>query len=253
MKRTWVLLRGLMRESRHWGDFIAKAQARWPNDQIITIDWPGNGVLYQQTSLSRISDMVAHIRHTLAGHSGPYYVLAISLGGMAAVEWCNTYPDEIAACILINTSLRPINPFYQRLRPQSYPDLLRLLFSDAATKEAIILSLTSQSRPAAALQDWISYQQQYPVARSNILRQLAAAMRYRARKPKVPLLLLSGGQDQLVSPACSATLAQKWQVPCKVHPLAGHDLPLDDSDWILAEINHYLAAHCAALIPHPSP
>ncbi|MEN9656742.1 MAG: hypothetical protein RL571_207 [Pseudomonadota bacterium] len=241
--KTWVLLRGLMRESRHWGDFLVKAQTAWPNDKIMTLDWPGNGVLHQQNSLSHIEEMVAHIRQSLATHPGPYHVLAISLGAMAAVAWAKAYPAEISACILINTSLRPINPFYQRLRPQSYLALLRLFISRPENKERIILQLTSQTRPQATLADWVVMQRQYPISHLNILRQLLAAMRYKASQPQVPILLLSGGADQLVSPACSQTLANKWQVPCLVHNQAGHDLPLDDGDWVLRAIAQYLSSH----------
>ncbi|STQ89597.1 alpha/beta fold hydrolase [Iodobacter fluviatilis] len=242
--KTWVLLRGLMRESRHWGDFIPKLQAAYPNDRLITIDWPGNGLLHQEKSLIHIRDMVGHIRQTLINQqcSGPFYVLAISLGAMAAVAWANAFPKEIRACILINTSLRPFNPFYHRLRLQSLPALIRLLFSDTAGKEIIILELTSTSQPQAALAQWIQFQKQFPVSRANILRQLAAAMLYRANKPDVPLLLLSGAKDQLVSPACSQTLAEKWQVPCWVHTQAGHDLPLDDGDWVLNKLALYLTS-----------
>jgi hypothetical protein len=46
-----------------------------------------------------------------------------------------------------------------------------------------------------------------------------------------------------VSPACSQTLANKWQVPCLVHNQAGHDLPLDDGDWVLRAIAQYLSSH----------
>jgi pimeloyl-ACP methyl ester carboxylesterase len=240
--KTWVLLRGLMRESRHWGKFILKLQAQYPNDRIITIDWPGNGVLHQEKSLSHISEMVTHIRQTLAEQQikGPFYVLAISLGAMAAIAWANSFPNEIHACVLINTSLRPINPFYHRLRLQSLPALIRLLFSGVAGKEKIILELTSRRQPQAALEQWIHFQKQFPISSHNILRQLAAAIRYRAHKPDVPLLLLSGAKDQLVSPACSQTLASKWQVPCWVHTQAGHDLPLDDGDWVLEKLAQYL-------------
>ncbi|MFC7418459.1 alpha/beta fold hydrolase [Iodobacter arcticus] len=241
--KTWVLLRGLMRESRHWGEFIPKLQAQYPNDRIITIDWPGNGVLHQEKSLSHIRDMVAHIRQTLAEQhiNGPFYVLAISLGAMAAVAWANAFPHEIRACVLINTSLRPINPFYHRLRLQSIPALIGLLFNNVQGKEKIIIELTSTNKPQAALEQWIQFQKQFPISSSNILRQLTAAIRYRAHQPHVPLLLLSGAKDKLVSPACSQTLASKWQVPCRVHTQAGHDLPLDDGDWVLKQIEQYLS------------
>ena len=42
--------------------------------------------------------------------------------------------------------------------------------------------------------------------------------------------------DRLVSPRCSQRLAAAWKVPLALHPSAGHDLPLDDPDWLLAQL-----------------
>jgi hypothetical protein len=42
-------------------------------------------------------------------------------------------------------------------------------------------------------------------------------------------------QDVLVSPQCSATLAHRWQVELRIHPDAGHDLPLDDPAWVIQQ------------------
>jgi pimeloyl-ACP methyl ester carboxylesterase len=39
---------------------------------------------------------------------------------MVAVEWASRYPQEIARCVLINTSMRPYSRFHQRLRWQNY-------------------------------------------------------------------------------------------------------------------------------------
>ncbi|MDO8778412.1 MAG: alpha/beta hydrolase, partial [Burkholderiaceae bacterium] len=125
---NWILLRGLTRESRHWGDFGAQFQHALPGSQVLALDLPGNGVLSWQRSPLRVQDMVAHCRAELAqrGVNSPYRVLAMSLGAMVAVAWAETYPQELAAMVLINTSLRPFSAFYQRLRPANYAALLRL-------------------------------------------------------------------------------------------------------------------------------
>ncbi|MCB5196761.1 alpha/beta fold hydrolase [Deefgea salmonis] len=241
--KNWVLLRGLMRETRHWGDFAQQLQQQYPQDRIIMLDWPGNGQLNAQISPNRIEQMVQYLRQTLIeqGHQAPYHVIALSLGAMVAIAWAQQAPNELASATLINTSLRPFNRFYQRLRPRNYPQLLRLLFSTAAQQEQIILQLTSNTSirsQAQLLPQWIAYQQQYPIRRSNILRQLFAALRYRSRLncPAVPLQLLASQCDQLVSAQCSQTLAQRWQIPLYRHPSAGHDLPLDDAAWVLAHL-----------------
>lgn len=239
MKR-WVLLRGLMRESRHWGDFAAQLQNSFPEDQIICLDWPGNGVLHQHRSLSSITEMVRFLQHTLIEQSfpAPYHVVAVSLGAMVAVEWARLAPKDIAHATLINTSLKPINPFYQRLRPSNYATLLAMLFSSPSGQERKILQLTSNRPHTATLKQWIEYQQQCPIARSNILRQLWAAATYcaDATPPLVPLQLLSSQNDRLVDNQCSHTLAQLWHIPHAIHPSAGHDLPLDDPAWVIKHL-----------------
>jgi pimeloyl-ACP methyl ester carboxylesterase len=246
---TWVLLRGLMREARHWGEFPILFQNAMDAQHVVTVDFPGNGCLHTQSSATSVAAMANHCRTQLKqlGHAPPYRVLALSLGAMVAVEWSEMYPDELEKMVLINTSLAPYNPFYHRLRPTNYPALVRLLlYRSAAERETLILSLTStQSRAEhqqAILEQWIAYAQEYPVTRANILRQLQAALCYRAAPttPPAPVLLLAGQQDQLVNVKCSLTLAQHWCCAICLHPTAGHDLPLDDGVWVTQQVREWL-------------
>ena len=236
---TWVLLRGLMREQRHWGDFPQQLAQALPDAAIITPDFPGNGQRHAQRSAASVAAMVEFCRAELRarGLRPPYRVLALSLGGMAAVEWASRYPDEIAACVLVNTSMRPFSSFHQRLRWQNYGAILKLmLLGGAARQERLILRLTSNDAAARAdaLPRWLAYQRDYPVARANALRQLWAAARYcaPAQRPPVPLLVLSSAADRLVDAQCSQRLAAAWQADIRSHPTAGHDLPLDDGPWL---------------------
>ena len=94
---TWVLLRGLMRESRHWGDFPELFQNAMEGQHVVALDFPGNGSLHAQTSASSIEGMVNSARSQLQqlGFVPPYRLLAISLGAMVAVAWSDLYPDEL--------------------------------------------------------------------------------------------------------------------------------------------------------------
>ncbi|WP_219135350.1 alpha/beta fold hydrolase [Janthinobacterium sp. UMAB-60] len=245
---TWILLRGLMREQRHWGEFPASLARALPGARIITPDLPGNGERHAMNSPTRVAEMVEFCRQDLSarGIAPPYHLLALSLGGMVAVEWASRYPQEIARCVLINTSMRPFSPFYRRLRWQNYGALLRqLLAGDQRSQEALILRLTSRRHAGgnpALLADWLSYQQEYPVSRRNALRQLQSAARYRApdRRPAMPVLVMAGALDQLVDHRCSQQLAQAWDAACMLHPDAGHDLPLDDGDWVADTLVQWL-------------
>ncbi|MES2931865.1 MAG: alpha/beta hydrolase [Pseudomonadota bacterium] len=252
--QTWILLRGLMREQRHWGDFPALFSEALNNSDainpvhVVTLDLPGNGQLFDSTSPTQVEAMAQFCRQhvTAMGLAPPYHLLALSLGAMVAVAWADQHPQEIAAAVLINTSLRPFSPFHHRLRPRNYFRLCEMAtLASTARREALILQMTSgnAARHAEILPLWQQYQAQYPVSRRNALRQLWAASRYRAplAKPTIPLLLLAGSQDQLVNPACSEQLAVQWQTCLITHPAAGHDLPLDDGPWLATQVKHWLS------------
>jgi len=167
---------------------------------------------------------------------------------MVAVEWASRYPDEVARCVLINTSMRPYSRFHQRLRWQNYPAILKLLLNGGVeSQERLILRLTSREGDAAErtglLQRWLGYQREFPVTHKNALRQLWSAARFRAppARPTVPLLVLASAGDQLVDHRCSANLARAWQTELHTHPTAGHDLPLDDGAWVAQAVAKWLA------------
>ncbi|MGC2049400.1 MAG: alpha/beta hydrolase [Gallionella sp.] len=247
---TWVLLRGLMRDARHWGEFPLQFQNAMEAQQVVALDFPGNGSLHAQTSATSVAEMAnyCHTRLKQLGYSPPYRVLGLSLGATVAVAWNELYPAELERMVLINTSLAPYNPFYHRLRPSNYPALIRrLLFGSAVQRESLILQLTSSLKSRsehkqAILDQWIAYAQECPVTHANVLRQLRAAISYRAAPavPSVPVLLLAGQQDQLVDAKCSLTLAQRWRCAIRLHPAAGHDLPLDAGVWVTQQIKEWL-------------
>ncbi len=249
-KSPWIFIRGLTRESRHWGAFIAQFETALPDSRVVTLDLPGNGYLNLQTSPTNVQAMVESCRDQLmARHiAPPYRLLAMSLGAMVAVAWASTYPHEVAAQVLINTSLRPFSALYERLRPANYAALLKLGIFGATPQhwERTILRLTSnhagQSGEDKLLPLWLAWRQANPVSRANAVRQLVAATRFCAPhgKPTVATLLLASTQDRLVSVACSKTLASHWQCNLRLHPSAGHDLPLDAGPWVAAQVRAWL-------------
>jgi pimeloyl-ACP methyl ester carboxylesterase len=240
---TWVLLRGLTRETGHWGDFPELLRARLPQDTVVAIDLPGNGQLHGTPSPTRIEATVEHCRAQLRAMSidGPVHLLAMSMGAMVAVEWAARYPNELAGCVLVNTSLRPFSPWFHRLRPANYAALLGLALwpQPDRHRERTVLRLTSRHHAGddAVIDAWTALRRAHPVSAANALRQLLAAARYRAPRqaPAVPMLVLTSARDGLVDSSCSQRLAQHWGVEIHVHPTAGHDLPLDDGAWLATQ------------------
>ena len=246
---TWILLRGLTRGCGHWGDFPALLQRRLADSTVVALDLPGNGRLNRLSSPTRIEAMTQWYRDEVRrlDLAPPYRLLAMSMGAMIAIDWARIAPHDIAGCVLINTSLRPFDPWYRRLRPANYAALLRLAVSGNADfdHERTILRLTSRNRAAAAdvLGTWVQLRRSHPVSTRNALRQLIAAARFRASNdaPRVPLLVLAGLRDALVDVRCSLDLAQRWNADIAVHPQAGHDLPLDDGPWVAERVSRWLA------------
>jgi pimeloyl-ACP methyl ester carboxylesterase len=234
---TWVLLRGLIREHRHWGNFPALLAER-TQSTVLTPDLPGNGRHWRLRSPASIDGMLDFCRNELLtlGHPPPYQVLALSLGAMVASCWATRYPSELSAVVMVNTSLRPFSPFWHRLRPRNYLQLIRRgLGTDGTALERLILELTCRRQDPALAADWLRFRVECPVSRTNAIRQLLAASRFRAPRlaPAVPMMVVAGQKDCLVDPACSHALAAAWQLPLACHPSAGHDLPHDDGPWLV--------------------
>lgn len=238
---AWVLLRGWTREAAHWGDFPARLGARFPGEAILTPDLPGNGARHGVRSPARIAAMVEDCRECVrAAAAPPYRLLGLSMGAMVGMEWMHRHPQELTCAVLVNASARPFGRVHERLRPRCYGAVLRILGErDLRRREAAILALTSALRggDASLVEEWACAARERPVSRANVLRQLLAAARYRAPRqpPPVPLLLAASLGDRLVDPACTRRLAQAWNAPLALHAWAGHDLPLDDGEWLAAE------------------
>jgi len=246
---TWVLLRGLTREARHWGTFPTTFAQAVPAARVIALDLPGNGALHGSRSAASIAAMAAHCRDELhrRGLAPPFHLLAMSMGAMVATAWAAAAPQEIAAAVLINTSMRPFSPFTHRLRPANYATLLRLMPARASDldRERAVLAMTSRATARddhPLLRDWVAYRRTNPVKPANALRQLWAAARFRAppTPPFARVLLLASAADRLVDVRCTLRLAQAWACESRLHPWAGHDLPLDDAEWVAQQVRDWL-------------
>ncbi|NOT83808.1 MAG: alpha/beta hydrolase [Methylococcaceae bacterium] len=244
-KTPLLLIRGLMREQRHWGDFIRVLQLQFPLADIITLDLPGNGHLYESASPKTIADMTEALRQQLTPlqRASPLNLIALSMGGMIAIDWMARYPKEIATGVLINTSVGHYAPFYQRLRWQNYLIFLKMGWQSPAQREQAILGLTSnfERDNAELLKNWQCWQQQYPVSGENAFNQLLASALFNPiKKPLHPLLIITSTADHLVDYYCSVRLHQAWQTAFAQHDTAGHDLPLDDPLWVSQMIKNWL-------------
>jgi len=246
--QNWLLLRGLARESAHWGNFIGLLQAAFPDARVTMLDLPGTGRFHKDVSPHTINAITETVRrHALDNGclQKPVTILAISLGAMVAWEWMRSYPNDICGASLINTSFADLNPFYQRLRWQSYGKFAALVMKrNVRNRETAILQLVSNDRN----QDeqislaWEQIQNQRPISPKNSFRQIIAAASYRPGdiKPSQPILLLNGKGDRLVAPICSEVIYKKWNLELRSHPWGGHDLTLDDAAWVALQLKDWV-------------
>lgn len=248
---VWVLLRGLSRESGHWGVFpehlLRELRALQPASQVMSLDLPGTGTQRRQASPTQVSAIVDVCRAELhsRGIRGPVSVVGMSLGAAVLSDWANRYPNEVEAGVLINPSLRPFSELFRKSRPLNYLGLALLSLSrfSARMREERVLSMTTRLTPPQAIIDrWVELQRQHPLGVRNTARQLLASLRYRASRtrPAAPMLLLCSKADSLVDWRCSQAMSRAWGAPLRLHTKAGHDLPLDDPQWVARAVAEWM-------------
>ncbi|MES2283088.1 MAG: alpha/beta hydrolase [Pseudomonadota bacterium] len=246
---TWILLRGLTREARHWGAFTSLLAER-NGEEVLRLDLPGSGEFAAAPSPASVAGIVDFLRAQLQAKKlqGPHKLLALSLGGMVATGWAQRYPDEVKRLVLINTSMRPYSSVTQRLRPANWPQLAMLAarWPDADYAEGVIHDLTCNATATheADIAAWLQIRKSAPVTPGNAARQLLAAARFACAEatPRCQTLVLSSAGDRLVNPVCSTRLAAGWQAKHLQHPWAGHDLPHDDGEWICTQLRDWMAS-----------
>jgi pimeloyl-ACP methyl ester carboxylesterase len=246
--QRWLLLRGLVREARHWGAFPRAFEAGIPGARTHTLDLPGTGAEHARPSPASIAGIVADLRARWLplreAHEGPWRLLAISLGGMVASSWCATHPEDFARVVIIASSAGNVSPPHHRMRLPVLHRVLGTAFADPLARERTILDVTTTTRRGdeALASTWAGYAREAPVRVPVALSQLAAASRFRApERLPVPSLVLVGDGDRLVEPECSRRLARRWGSALEVHPDGGHDLSTDAPTWVVEQVGRWLA------------
>ena len=242
---SFFLLRGLAREVRHWGDFCSQLEMAHHHFRVIPLEIPGAGIRRAERSPISIRGYIKEMRQQYLDTLRPNQttiILGLSFGGMIAARWIHDYPSDFHGAILINTSGRP-SPFYERMRFSAATRLLSAVFQrNPILREKRIANVICNLADTEVLaQKWGQIAKSAPMTRSNMLRQLYTAARFRTPpSPTLPTLLLCSANDRLVSAACSHAIADSWNITPIIHQTAGHDLPTDDPRWCIRQIISWL-------------
>jgi pimeloyl-ACP methyl ester carboxylesterase len=245
---SWLLLRGLGREQRHWQDFPARLRGAVAPEPVFVLDLAGAGTERGRVPRPSVPWLARDVRRRLESHAdsqGRWNLIGLSLGGMVALELCRTCPSDVQGAIIINSSSR-LSRAPARFRIEALRRLASASTRSSSERERAVLELTSQlplGRHASVHQLNALWAREAPMSCLAFAIQLLAAARFVPPPPDsvaARLLFLSSCGDRLVDPGCTRDLARLYRAPSEEHPWAGHDLPLDDPDWLCERVLHFV-------------
>lgn len=250
--RSWLILRGLTREKRQWGAFPSVLRQKSGDKvEVRRLDLPGIASASDRPAPLSVAAMVEDLNERFeperAETPGPWGLLGVSLGGMVTLEWTRAHPELFSAAVVVNSSSGNTAGLFRRLRPANLTTLMRAARAQGAERELVVLGMntTRHGDDRALAEEWAGYRAEAPVTPKVLLGQLVAGLRYWApRRLTVPTLFVSGRADRFVDPICTRRLARRFRARHLEHPDAGHDLPLDEPEW--------LAEHMLDFAPPPT-
>ena len=241
----FLLLRGLLREKRHWGPFpkILAERCHVDESEVYSIDLPGIGASSDENFPLKIGEAVELLREKWQSLSAgsPPIVVSVSLGSMLAIEWAKRYPQDLKGLVICNTSASNLSPITERISTFALKQFAQITQARTATqRESLILELVSRhfSKDVSKAEEWAQWA---PPVKSLIhtgLRQLSVASRFQLESPiSVPSLAICSLYDRLLSPSATVKVANVLKAKLVYHYESGHDLPLDDPSWFADQIS----------------
>jgi pimeloyl-ACP methyl ester carboxylesterase len=209
-----------------------------PNLQVHQLEIPGNGSRFCEISPLSPETIIEDFRSQLFRENAqfPIRLVGISLGGMLALKWTELYPNEIESSFIINSSLRSISPFFLRLLPSSWKYLFKAMVTlHRQRREQYILQMTVNKKEIILqhLQGFTNIANRQPLRFGNFVRQMILATEIRIHQPlSTPLIFVCAQSDRMVHHSCSQRLQEFFGGELHMHPFAGHDLPLEEPEWL---------------------
>ena len=243
MNNNWIFLRGLTRGNIHWGNFPEIFLKINPDAKVEFLEIPGNGLLNNEltpTDPKLVIDLI-RAKSSFCQNNLPFHLCGISLGGMIALKWAELYPQNIENLVIINSSLKQFSPFYHRLNPRNYGQIfLALLETSKIKQETIILKITSNkfNDNEIYLKTFSEFATNNKFLKENLIRQLFLANNIKiGNLSAIKIKIISSKNDRLVDFSCSNRIASNFGIKQIIHPTAGHDLPLDEPEWLARHLN----------------
>ena len=237
------LLRGLTRESGHWGeDFSNNLQQKFPNAEITYLDLPGAGIYYEEKAPMSVPKIMEFMRERnleeIESSRGENIIVATSLGGMVAMEWVKEHPQDFQGIVMICSAFKYICDLDERAQKQVRRDMIRVMFQrDLEKRETTLLEINSNDSNnfKENLESWIHIQEDQPMSKANILRQTIAGMRYGIQDfvPQIPLLIIGSKADRMVCTTCIEKVHDEFGGELAWNENSGHGVPIDAPEWLV--------------------
>jgi hypothetical protein len=97
--------------------------------------------------------------------------------------------------------------------------------------------MTEEGKRNELAREWAGLYHEFPLSRTNFLKQLICASQLKCKKSSgSKYIFINSLKDKLVNPEASKGLSKYFDAPLYTHPNAGHDLPLDDPQWLSEKI-----------------
>lgn len=243
-----ILLRGLVREKRHWYNFDQLLEQKIPKVKTFMLEMPGVGTKWNLPSPTSINQFVDVLRPELLSlkmsYNGPFYILAMSMGGMITLQWASRFPEDFNGAIIVNSSAKDLLPPWKRMSPQTMLMISKLFFKNnlKEREREILKATTNMVKCEGEILDlWTKYEEQFPISRDTFLRQITSAASFKSPdKISIPLCFIASKSDRLANFKNSEAFAQKYAADLYLHEKAGHDLSLDDPYWLADKVKVWM-------------
>ena len=239
-----ILLRGLGREAGHWGSSLKTFKAFFPHSQIFTPDLPGAGVNHKNDVPFGLKKFIPILREQVdLKPNENNIIMGLSLGGMCTMEWIRQYPQDFKGAVLMNTSFGDVSLPWKRMKPDLLIQMAIAQFQKKEAGEEVVMEIISNNPSGYEENLKIAYEllKLRPMKFQSLVKQLLAGAFYRLRSREIstPLLVLGSTNDKMVSSECSVSLGKKLNCEVRLHPWAGHELPMDDAEWVCRQVRNW--------------
>lgn len=218
--------------------------------RIHWVDLPGHGQSRDQHVIPRLDRWAEMVVASVTPHlSGPACWLGWSLGGMVAMQVANQYPQLVRRLVLVATSLRfcQADDWPEAVAPEVLQGFEIDLLQDhhATLQRFLALQVIGDVQARQTLKELRQRLLEQPEPPTNALEAgleilHTADLRFLAPQLELPVLLIGGERDRLVSPAALHNVARLLpQCRLEVMPAAGHAPFISQPDYFVNLVKMY--------------